>query len=183
MLSNPEGTMPDLSQFTEERYAAITKNKTAFYSFVLPIRAGMYLAGVSNPEQHAETEKVALKIGHAFQVQDDFLDCYSDPGHSGKGGTDIVDGKCSWLVVKALQLMSAQQSEAFAAHFGCGKPGGPDELAVKAIYDELQLADKYAAYEALVFEEIDEMLEKPWGNPSLPTVIREVKKAIFRRTK
>ncbi|XP_064477016.1 farnesyl pyrophosphate synthase-like [Ornithodoros turicata] len=183
MLSSPEGTTPDLKEFTDQRYAAIAEHKTAYYSFVLPIRAGMYVAGISDPQQHADAEKVAVKIGHAFQVQDDFLDIYGNPEHVGKIGTDIVDGKCSWLVVKALQLMNARQRETFTAHFACGKPGGPDELAIKALYDELGLVELYNTYIAQTFQAIDEMLEKPWGHPSLPAVFREVMKAILKRTK
>lgn len=37
------------------------------------------------------------------------MDCYGDPAVTGKIGTDIQDNKCSWLVVKALEVMSPEQ--------------------------------------------------------------------------
>lgn len=48
-------------------------------------------------------------MGHFYQVQDDYLDCYGNPGTTGKHGTDIAVGKCSWLIVVALQRVTSQQ--------------------------------------------------------------------------
>lgn len=183
MLSNPEGKEPNLTDFTEERYAAIVMHKTSFYSFVLPIRAGMYLAGIADPARHAEAEKVALKIGQAFQVQDDFLDCYGNPEQTGKIGTDIVDGKCSWLAVRALRTMTSAQREKFQVHFGRGEPGGADEAAVKGIYVELNLRKAYDAYIADTFAEIDGMLGRLEGHPRMAAVFHEVMRTLLNRSK
>uniref|UniRef100_A0A3Q2TRL0 Farnesyl pyrophosphate synthase n=1 Tax=Fundulus heteroclitus TaxID=8078 RepID=A0A3Q2TRL0_FUNHE len=86
LLTAPPGQI-DLNRFTLERYKAIVKYKTAFYSFYLPVASAMYMVS----------------------VLDDFLDCYGDPAVTGKIGTDIQDNKCSWLVVKALQVMTPEQ--------------------------------------------------------------------------
>ena len=52
-----------------------------------------------------------LNIGHLFQVRDDYLDCYGKRDVIGKSGTDIQEGKCTWLIVVALQRATAEQKK------------------------------------------------------------------------
>ncbi|KAK3551257.1 hypothetical protein QTP70_013970 [Hemibagrus guttatus] len=100
----------DLHRFTMDRYKAIVKYKTAFYSFYLPVAAAMYMAGIDSEVEHNNAKHILLEMGEFFQIQDDYLDCYGDPAVTGKIGTDIQDNKCSWLVVTALRVMTPEQS-------------------------------------------------------------------------
>lgn len=61
-------------------------------------------------------------MGHFFQVQDDYLDCFGDPAVTGKIGTDIEDNKCGWLINKALLICSDEQSVTLEAHYAKKDP-------------------------------------------------------------
>lgn len=93
----------DLHRFTIENYLLMIKYKTAFYSFYLPVALAWTLAG---HESLSDISKFILfSLGEHFQIQDDYLDCFGDPTIIGKVGTDIQEGKCTWLFVKALECI------------------------------------------------------------------------------
>jgi farnesyl diphosphate synthase len=132
---DPNAELFDFGKFSHETYATIVKWKTAFYSFVLPVASALYLvtfiqnlinlkknkkksinisqlkAKIDDTRVHAKCREILLQMGHFFQVQDDYLDCYGDPKVTGKIGTDIEEGKCSWLVTQALSRCSAEQRD------------------------------------------------------------------------
>ena len=93
-----------LEDFNMQRYSQIVQYKTSYYSFYLPVQLGMILAGIKDPDMYRLARSILLAMGHYFQVQDDFLDCFGDPKITGKIGTDIQDAKCSWMIVTAMQI-------------------------------------------------------------------------------
>lgn len=56
------------------------------------------------------------------QVQDDYLDCFGDSSVTGKIGSDIGEGKCTWLSVVALQRASPTQRSLMEQHYGNTDP-------------------------------------------------------------
>uniref|UniRef100_L7LZQ1 Farnesyl pyrophosphate synthase n=1 Tax=Rhipicephalus pulchellus TaxID=72859 RepID=L7LZQ1_RHIPC len=163
---------------TIELYWATVTFKTAFYSFALPIRAGMLLAGVEDSSLHEQAQEAALALGRIFQVRDDYIDCFGSVEEIGKVGTDIVDGKYSWLLVTALQVASPKQAETILAHIGRGAPGGADEAAVKAVYRELDLPGHYAAYRECALRDLDAQINRL--PPNLADVLRLQKDALLK---
>ncbi|KAG9429157.1 farnesyl pyrophosphate synthase-like isoform X1 [Apis mellifera carnica] len=97
----------------------------------------MRFAGIIDPEMHREAEKILIKIGHLFQVQNDFLDYYSKEEIGGKSGTDIQEGKCTWPIMIALERATAEQKRILKECYGVA-----DEekvKRVKEIYDKIDI--------------------------------------------
>ncbi|KAG9143231.1 hypothetical protein Leryth_010152 [Lithospermum erythrorhizon] len=126
----------DLSKYSLDDHTRIVEYKTAYYSFYLPVACALVMLG-ENLDNHVNVRNILLEMGIYFQVQDDYLDCFGDPTVIGKVtlgslcipicfittrkelmhkwyyqiGTDIEDFKCSWLVVKALELSNGEQKK------------------------------------------------------------------------
>ncbi|KAI5838142.1 putative farnesyl-diphosphate synthetase [Morchella snyderi] len=157
LLTAPEDNI-DLSRFNYQKYYFIVRYKTAFYSFYLPVALAMYQVGIATPENLSRARDVLIPLGEYFQVQDDYLDCYGDPEHIGKIGTDIQDNKCGWLINKALELVSPEQRRVLDENYG--RKDAACEKVIKEIYLELGLEAHYQAYERKSIEMIKELISK-----------------------
>ncbi|GFR40856.1 hypothetical protein Agub_g1506, partial [Astrephomene gubernaculifera] len=152
LTTAPIGSV-DLSKYTSDNYLRIVTYKTAYYSFYLPVACGMVLAGIEDPAAYDLAQKICVEMGQYFQIQDDYLDCYGDPEVIGKIGTDIEDNKCSWLVCTALQIASEEQKEVIKTHYG--RKEEESVAAIKALYVELGLEQRFKDYEADSYAKLD----------------------------
>lgn len=99
-----------------------------------------------------------------MQAQDDYLDCYADPAVLGKIGTDIADNKCSWLIVQALELATAEQRRTLQACYG--RRDDAAIAAVKRVYAALDLPTHFTAYETSAYHRLRALiLERCDGVP------------------
>merc|ERR1719204_3064208 len=112
----------------------------------------MHLTGKDSDLELDCARKILIKIGHYFQVQDDYLDCYGDPDVIGKVGTDIQERKCSWLFLTALNLVTVEDKKILLDSYG-----KEDEMSVKTvkdIYSKYELRQKYLEYSAATYASI-----------------------------
>ena len=83
--------------------------KTAAYTVEGPLHMGAIVAG----GQVADLERLsgfAVPLGQAFQLQDDILGLFGNAGTTGKPvGSDIREGKRTFLVERALRSADAEQ--------------------------------------------------------------------------
>uniref|UniRef100_A0A182JX98 Farnesyl pyrophosphate synthase n=1 Tax=Anopheles christyi TaxID=43041 RepID=A0A182JX98_9DIPT len=135
----------DVTDYTMDLYKSIVFHKTAYYTFYLPVAMAMHLTGYTDPEMFRQAKTILLEIGQFYQTQDDFFDCFGDPAVIGKVGTDIAEGKCSWLAVVAMQRATEEQKEVMKACYGSPDP---EKIArVKKLYEQLGLPTTYSIYE------------------------------------
>ena len=102
------------------------------------MKIGAIISGASPEEQDAMYE-IGENIGLAFQLQDDYLDCYSDTKKFGKeSGGDIVNNKKTYLLISALNSGNNELVNELNNWISKKDFSKEDKIrAVKAIYDEL----------------------------------------------
>eukprot|EP00770_Monocercomonoides_exilis_P013377 MONOS_13324.1-p1 / transcript=MONOS_13324.1 / gene=MONOS_13324 / organism=Monocercomonoides_exilis_PA203 / gene_product=Farnesyl pyrophosphate synthase 2 / transcript_product=Farnesyl pyrophosphate synthase 2 / location=Mono_scaffold00809:499-1759(-) / protein_length=328 / sequence_SO=supercontig / SO=protein_coding / is_pseudo=false len=113
---------------TSENYRNTCSLKTGVYTFFHPFILGCIYGGINLSEEALKSvEDVCLHIGILFQAKDDYLDCYGDPAITGKIGTDIEDGKCTWFSSKILSISCSEEEKAnilktMITHYGRNEP-------------------------------------------------------------
>jgi geranylgeranyl diphosphate synthase, type I len=104
----------------------VVRYKSAKYSVERPLHVGAVLAG-GTPELVDALSAYGLPLGEAFQLRDDLLGVFGDPGVTGKpAGDDLSEGKRTVLV--ALTLQRCSSAEALALEGALGRELAPAEV-------------------------------------------------------
>jgi len=93
-----------------EEYVEMITLKTSVL-LAASLQLGAIVGGArGNNQQHLY--EFGKKLGIAFQVQDDYLDCFGDPQKFGKQvGGDILANKKTFLMIHTLQVANTEQKE------------------------------------------------------------------------
>ncbi len=101
-----------------ERARNVVRFKTAKYTVEHPLVLGGSLAGASRQVLTAYSD-YGLPLGEAYQLRDDVLGVFGDPGVTGKpAGDDLREGKRTVLVATALQRATPAQAAVVRRHLG-----------------------------------------------------------------
>ncbi len=99
-------------------------------------------------------------IGLAFQMQDDILDTFGDPEKFGKKvGGDILNNKKTFLVLKAMELASAEDRKALDTWMETTEVNEEEKItAVRALFRKWKVhelaAEKMDQYQKTAFEHL-----------------------------
>ncbi|KAJ8980673.1 hypothetical protein NQ317_013285 [Molorchus minor] len=113
-----------------------------------------------------------------YEQHNDYEDCFGDPDVTGKYGTDIQEGKCTWLSARVLQEATPSQRKIMEEHFG--KPNEESVGAVKMLYKELKIPESLEIYEAQSYAKICEDISHI-PNESLQNVLHILANTLYSR--
>ncbi|MFA6047536.1 MAG: polyprenyl synthetase family protein [Parcubacteria group bacterium] len=104
---------------TEKEILDMYQGKTSSYSFEGPLHLGTVFAGAEGKKIFANYSRYASPLGKAFQIRDDILGVYGDEKKIGKPvGSDIIEGKQTLIIIKALELGDREQKEVINKYLG-----------------------------------------------------------------
>jgi geranylgeranyl diphosphate synthase type I len=164
-----------------EQSMRVLRYKSAKYSIERPLHVGAALAG-ADAGMLASLTRFGLPLGEAFQLRDDLLGVYGDPGSTGKpAGDDLTEGKRTVLV--ALALERAQPADAKRLDSALGNPLTDAEVAdLRRVIDESGAhADVERRIDELTARSLDALDEAP-VTPAARAVLRELAAAATQRT-
>ena len=147
---------------TEEEYIEMIRLKTSVL-LGCAAKIGALLADASDDACDI-LYAFAEKIGLAFQLQDDYLDCFGDEKTFGKRiGGDILCGKKTFMTVAAMQRMGDDsERDSFLAILDAesGTPEAEEEKIkrVISIYQKLHIADVANARIGELYDEAHRIL-------------------------
>jgi geranylgeranyl diphosphate synthase type II len=114
----------------------IALHKTASYSFMSPLTMGAVLAGAPASEVQ-KISQFAEQLGVAYQLKDDLLGVFGDEAKTGKSvGSDISEGKRTYLVELFEQMASSSQKQTFAKIFHSSSISEEDMTAIRTLFIE-----------------------------------------------
>lgn len=124
---------------TIEEYFEMIRLKTAVL-LAGCLKMGAILAGASETDTQALYD-FGIAIGIAFQLRDDYLDCYGDERTFGKKiGGDIMCGKRTFLLIQTLKRCSVSQTLTIKQLLDNHSIGNEEKIAaIIDIYTQMEM--------------------------------------------
>jgi len=126
---------------SEKEYIEMIRLKTAVMLGAC-LQSGAIVGGASESDQQNLNE-FGIQLGIAFQIKDDWLDVYGDPGIFGKKtGGDILCNKKTFLLVTALETANKEDKETLLSWMKNDTQSDEKIKAVRQLYDKLAIKEK-----------------------------------------
>jgi len=113
------------------------------------IGAAMKMGAIIANATMVEQEKIyefGKNLGIAFQLQDDYLDCFGNENDFGKKiGGDIIEKKKTFLYIKTLELLSGDEKSNFISLYNSPHDNPKEKTTlVKEIYSKCNIGNEVA---------------------------------------
>ncbi|KAL0204962.1 hypothetical protein P9112_000269 [Eukaryota sp. TZLM1-RC] len=147
---------------------AITVYKTSYYTFFLPFCLGLFATGFSlDTTLKSHIEALTMVLGKLFQIQDDYLDVFGEEKVVGKTSTDLVERKCAWPLVCALDIVqkSENKRELFPKLLGLINDKDVDKL--RNFIHDVGVEKEYLIVQKELRDDLDQKCQDCVDNDSL----------------
>jgi geranylgeranyl diphosphate synthase, type I len=144
----------------------VVEYKTAKYTIERPLQLGAALAGPVSSETMAAYTAYGLPLGIAFQLRDDVLGVFGDPGQTGKpAGDDLREGKRTVLLAIARARASGAQAAVLDSRLG-----DPllDEAGMAQVRDVITETGALTRCERMISDNVTEALAAVAAAPINP---------------
>ncbi len=109
-----EGQQMDMDFETLQQVGLDAYLKMISYKTAVLVGASLKMGAIiceASPEDQTRIYNFGLNLGIAFQLQDDYLDTFGEEDFGKKIGGDIIEGKKTFLYIKALELADPNDKE------------------------------------------------------------------------
>jgi geranylgeranyl diphosphate synthase, type II len=138
---------------TDREYLRMVHKKTGWYSFIAPVLVGAIAAG-ADATVSAVLGRFALRLGIAFQIQDDLLSLEGDEREVGKEALgDLWEGKYTLALLHTLRALPPDERREAQDILARPRPSSAEDASARA--EAARLYEKLAgASSGLSAEEI-----------------------------
>ncbi|XP_034249997.1 farnesyl pyrophosphate synthase-like isoform X2 [Thrips palmi] len=146
------------NEFTMEKYVPICQHKSGGYSFYLPMATALNVSGIFDKAAHDAALDLSKDLGLLYQVQDDYLDIYGVLKKMGKVRSDIRNGKCTWLIIEALNRANDEQRRRLKENYGYDDE---KKIAnVMEVFAEMKMKEVFLRWEKSMMDAIEKKIHK-----------------------
>ena len=142
-----------LAGFEIQTYKNLIHTTVTQTNFCLPLTLALHLANISDPRVHETAYSILGNISYFLQVTRDYVNCFVDPF-----GSDIKDGRITWLIILARQRASPAQLAILEQCYGEQDADSVEE--VKKIYKDLNLKKNATAHMNEIRDDIHKQIQQ-----------------------
>jgi len=165
---------------TEAEYIEMIRLKTAVMMGAC-LKSGAIVGGANENDQQ-NLYDFGIRLGIAFQIQDDWLDVYGNPDIFGKkAGGDILCNKKTFLLVNALETAKNKDKEDLLYWLGNSVQSDEKIHTVRALYDKLSVKEKTQTALHNYYQQAMSALEKVSVEPAKKKVLEDIAGNLIER--
>ncbi len=143
-----EGQQMDMDFETLQKVDLDAYLKMISYKTAVLVGASLKMGAIicaASPEDQTRIYNFGLNLGIAFQLQDDYLDTFGEEDFGKKIGGDIIEGKKTFLYIKALELADPNDKEQLLKLYGNAEDRDKRISDVKSIFGKYGVAEMLLA--------------------------------------